>query len=202
MLFSDLVSLGSFVSSLAVLISVAFLYFQMREMTEQTRQSVKHARAQTAQARADRFVDYQMRAAENPALAIVIRRGLSGDETMSEDELSQFTAWCRGVLMDLWESFVQHREGLLQDSFFHTMTRGLPNLMGTPGMQLVWRSARSIYEPAYVEFMNEIVERGQAAGSAPVNMVQTWREGIARIKAMNSGALPAAEEQGPKTVAP
>lgn len=183
MTLADLASLGSFVSGIAVLASLVFLFFQMRQVSEQTRQALKQTRAQIAQGRATRSVDFQLRTAD-ANLATVWARGRNGDEAMSEAELGQFMAYCRALFVSAEESFMQHREGLLPDGLFHTMTRGYPSMMGGPGIQAMWDMTRHMYEPAFVEYIDDIAAQGRAAGYA-LAIGPAWRERLARFKAVN-----------------
>ncbi len=57
MTLSDLASLGSFVSGAAVLISLVFLYFQIRQVNAQVRQAERNQRALLQQGRAGRAAD-------------------------------------------------------------------------------------------------------------------------------------------------
>ena len=56
MSLSDLAALGSFVSRMAVLASLGFLYFQMRQITEQVRQAERNRQAIMQQGRAARHI--------------------------------------------------------------------------------------------------------------------------------------------------
>ena len=64
MSLSVLASLGSAISGFAVLISLVFLYFQLRQVTEQIRQAERNQRATIAQFRASRTVDAMLQGCE------------------------------------------------------------------------------------------------------------------------------------------
>src|SRR5215469_13035796 len=57
MSLSDLASLGSFVSGVAVLASLVFLYFQLRQIGLQVKQAEKNQQASIRQARVTRGVE-------------------------------------------------------------------------------------------------------------------------------------------------
>lgn len=69
MSLSDLASLGSFISALAVLISLIFLYFQLRQLAVQVKQAEKNQQAAIQQSRNHRRIDMFMDRANNPVLA-------------------------------------------------------------------------------------------------------------------------------------
>ena len=64
MSLSDLAALGSFVSGLAVLVSLIFLYFQLRQVNRQVRQSEKNQLALMNQGVINRTSDIIRFAAE------------------------------------------------------------------------------------------------------------------------------------------
>src|SRR5215469_1497977 len=61
---SDLASLGSFVSGVAVLISLVFLYFQVRQVTAQVRQAERNQQASIRHTRVSRSVQLQLEISE------------------------------------------------------------------------------------------------------------------------------------------
>ena len=74
MSLSDLASLGSFVSGLAVLISLVLLFFQLRQLNQQVRQTERNQQASIRHGRITRGVDIQLARAD-PGAADAWRRG-------------------------------------------------------------------------------------------------------------------------------
>src|SRR5262249_14451499 len=124
MSLSDLASLGSFVSGVAVLVSLVFLYFQIRQVSAQVEQSEKNQQAAIRQARVTRIFDWHM-GLTDAAIADVWRRGLEGNEDLSETELAQFTTVMRALFLHAEDSFYQHEAGLLNEAAFVTFSKGL-----------------------------------------------------------------------------
>src|SRR5262249_43888867 len=109
---SDLAALGSFVSGVAVLASLVFLFFQMRQTTEQVRQSEKNQRALLNQGHSDRFSTFLMWEAE-PHMASLSSRAMAGESNFTGMELRQLELELRGVMLSAQDAHIQHRAGLV-----------------------------------------------------------------------------------------
>ena len=101
MSLSDLASIGSLLSGIAVVISLAYLAFQIRQNT-------RHQRASMQQGRAARTVDLLLRTAE-PDMARAILRGRMGDGAIEPAEL-EHQEHVRGPLAD-----AAHQDQLAHD---------------------------------------------------------------------------------------
>src|SRR5215469_15552872 len=122
MSLSDLASLGSFVSGVAVLISLAFLYFQLRQVNSQVRQTEKNQQASIRQARSTRGVDITLRAATDPSLCEALTKGHPGRDDLSGVGLMQLYLYWRACFYEWEDAFYQHHDGLLTQSGFHSFT--------------------------------------------------------------------------------
>src|SRR5215472_18516570 len=100
MSLSDLASLGSFVSGFAVLVSLVFLYFQLRQLGIQVRQAEKNQVASIGHTRATRMVDFLMRRATSPQFADAVRKGSWGHDDVSLTELAQFRSYIQAAYLN------------------------------------------------------------------------------------------------------
>src|SRR5512135_2576923 len=91
MSLSDLASLGSFVSGVAVLASLVFLFFQVRQMTEQVRQSERNQQALIAQGARTRGVEIAL-ARMDPSAADAIAKGMAGADDITSTQYQQFVS--------------------------------------------------------------------------------------------------------------
>src|SRR5215467_13953304 len=98
MALSDLASLGSFVSGLAVLASLVYL-------TLQVRQAERYQKAIAQQARATRLSDLHMRLA---GVEEIVSKGFSGDVDLSLTELRQCRRYVRATLYNIEDTFRMH----------------------------------------------------------------------------------------------
>jgi len=132
MSLSDLASIGSLVSGVAVLVSLIYLAEQVRQTNQQA--SIRHSRV-------TRTVDIQL-AQTDPSVANAWRRGLQDPDEITEAELVQFLAVCRALFFHFEDSFYQHEEGLLNEDAFSTVLAGARALAGFPGFRVAWKTTR------------------------------------------------------------
>src|SRR5579864_7709910 len=104
MTLSELASIGSFVSGLAVLVSLVFLTLQIH-------QANKNQRAIIQQGRATRLADFLLHVAE-PSLLPAWSAGLRGDREIGPDRHFQFMYVARARFISFEDSFLQRRSGL------------------------------------------------------------------------------------------
>jgi hypothetical protein len=183
MSLSDLASLGSFVSGVAVLASLVFLYFQLRQVNLQVRQTERNQQALIRQNRATRVVDLNMRRAE-ASLIDAIRKGQNGDDDITPTELAQYRYNCVAMFFNLEDTYYQHEEGLLNDAAFTSFVLGLRSLFGQMGMQVMWETNRPSFPADFVQFIDKIIAETRVA--PPVDALAIWKAAIAAKRATAS----------------
>ena len=140
-LFNDLASLGTFVSSFAVLVLLIFLGIQTRQSTRNQRATIHHERLATVQELA--LLGTQAEAAE---LGI---RGSAGDESLSPVQTRQYLTVSLCTLRIMEELFYQHRDGMLDEARWATTPRRQRGFLSAPGFRAAWRTLAETFEPDY-----------------------------------------------------
>ena len=177
MSLSDLAALGSFISGFAVLVSLVFLYFQLKQVGEQVKQSEKNQQASIRLGRATRIVDITLARTE-PSLAAAFAKGMSGAQDISELQLSQYGSYCTALFNHAEDSFHQHEEGLLNEVAFQTFVAGWKMVFGTPGMRTQWKRQRTLYVGDFPEFMNRMCDQ-QSSALSIYPALTDWRVDVA-----------------------
>jgi hypothetical protein len=142
-------------SSLAVVLGLVFVGYELRQNTAMMRGS-------TMQAISDKYVDY-VTTLLDPIPADLMRRVHSGD--MTEDftplENTQITIMFNAFVQMLENSFLQHREGLVSEAVFESYgwTWGM---LQTARFEEYWRNRSSphVASPDFVEFFEARVRIG------------------------------------------
>jgi hypothetical protein len=191
---SDLASLGSFVSGIAVLVSLVYLALQVRQAT-------KHARAQIAQNRITRTVDANFRQTDGE-LSDIAGRGRMGDASLTQSEIARFMSFARAQFWNAEDNFMQHREGMLPKPMFLSFRGSMIGLMRGAGIQAAWELQRSVFDPDFVTFMDGVASDARAMGYTwtPAN----WSDLVAKYKAMGlsqEGVPPPSRPAGHSTSA-
>ena len=162
MSLSDLASIGTLVSSAAVLVSLIYLGLQMR-------QNAKHTRALIHQGRIERIIDIQLRTAE-PAMAAAVIASSGREPTPEAVRRHQFERYCWATFMSLQDSFDQHAEGLLGDEQFEGFRRGVAGVMSDEGVRDFWRSyGPGLGDSRFAMFVDEVIAGLPQSASGPAH---------------------------------
>jgi hypothetical protein len=174
MSLSDLAALGSFVSGVAVLVSLVLLFFQLRKLNQQVRQTERNQQASIRQGRSAQSVNIQL-ARLDPSVADAFRRGLQNPDEITQTELTQFLSTCRAYFQHVEDAFYQHEEGLLNDDAFATALAGTRGLAGYPGYRTAWKTARRGHAGGFRDFMDGIISRARLEPPSHFPSVDEWR---------------------------
>lgn len=185
MSLTDLASLGSFISGIAVLVSLVFLYFQLGQVTEQVKQAEKNQRASIGMARNTRIMEFTMGLTE-PSTADAYSLGMIADKDMTDTQIRQFASICTGRFFNSQDSFYQHRQGLLEDYEIANMTKGLKQAMRSPGFRVVYKRSRGVFGDEFTAYLDRILEETQATLNA--DAVGSFRAELAAERALALGA--------------
>ena len=188
MSLSDLASLGSFVSGVAVLISLVFLYFQLRQIGAQVIQAEKNQRASMRAERASRTIAVIQPLLE-PSAADAMYKGMAAEEQMSRTEVTQFSLFCLSRFYNLEDAFAQHADGLLDETAFANLTANLRYAFSSqPGFRTAWNIHRNQFDVGgdFVGFVDGLA--GASLVSGP-DTIARYREGFAAERAALQSAV-------------
>jgi len=135
MTLADLSSLGSFLSGIAVLASLIFVGFQLRQNTQAVRATASQAHASNLQQIVTPIV-------ENGEVARLWRLGMSDMESLTDDERVRFVAFLSG-LFRYWESSrLQWRHGQLDSEHWENVARQASDFAKLTGVRHFWEIRR------------------------------------------------------------
>ena len=172
MLLSELSNLGSFISGIAVLISLAYLSFQIRQNT-------KHSRALIQQGRAGRISEAALHFADLAGEPGIVKC-FDGDADVSASDLRRFLFMCRAAFVSAEDSWLQHEEGLLGGAGFNSFEASVRAGMGGKGVEMAWKLSRDGYEPGFRDFMDETLGSNSGGVFPPsqANLAR-WKAAVA-----------------------
>ncbi|MBS0273751.1 MAG: hypothetical protein JSR55_04965 [Proteobacteria bacterium] len=171
MTLSDLASIGSLVSGVAVLASLVYL-------ARQTQQNVRNSQALIQQGRAARIADTALRIAELRE-SEAIDKCFTGSPDVTDKDVARFLNICRAIYVSAEDSYFQHKQGLLDEIAFASFEHSVRAGMGAPGMAAGWILTRDMYEPEFRAYLDKL--HGQDM-HAPANSLQT--RGVIRWRAV------------------
>ena len=173
MTLSDLASIGSLISGVAVLASLIYL-------AQQTRQNVRHSRALIQQGRAARISDTALRLAELRE-SDAIDRCFEGSPEVSAKDLARFLFLCRAIFVSAEDSYFQHQQGLLDDMAFESFESSVKSGMGAGGVAAAWVMTANMYEPQFRDYMNRMMGDLKAPSARIQRGLDRWKEAIAAV---------------------
>jgi len=184
MSLSDLAALGSFISGLAVLISLVFLYFQLRQIGQQVTQAERNQQASIQQTRTNRLVDLYLRAATDSSLTEAIAKAMTGSDELTANQWRQFIAFSRASFLSGEDAYYQRKHGLMQEDAFENLVGYTKTTMVQPAMRLAWKQLRSNFGREFVAFFDKsIVEIPAAPVEDDAQTLVRWKADFAAERA-------------------
>lgn len=156
MMLSDLAALGSFVSGVAVLISLIFLWFQLRQMNEQGRQNLMAVRAAASQAHSANWQQLIEILIGSTEMARIWREGHDDLEALPEDERVRFLALCSGFFRFYDCARLQWLHGQLDDAHWHSAEHQLRDIIRQPGIQTFWAMRKHWHTPEFRDWIDSL----------------------------------------------
>lgn len=180
MSFSDLATVGNFVSGIAVLISLIYLGVQIR-------QAAKNQRGTMHQMRAALSTDAMLRISES-GLSNAFRAGLTGASDITEPQFWQYFYAANAVLRTTENAFSQYCEGLISEQHFDTAKASARVFLANRGFRALWRVTRKSREERFRGFMDQL--EANVPDSPSVDLFEAWKS------ALNQMSLHSAEAYG------
>lgn len=111
-------------SAIAVVISLLFVGYQLREHTEEIRASNRHQVTSMA-------MSATLSASTNPGLALAILKAGAGDE-LTPTEMSQYGYFIRAMLLDIQNAYLLNQEGRLDPQYWETRSALVLSYLARP----------------------------------------------------------------------
>ncbi len=170
-----LADLGEFVSGVAVVVSLVYLAFQVRQNTRSL-QAENYARG------LDRVAQMQARLSADAALARIFGRAALDPATLAPEERIRFT-WALYEMFGAFEfMFHQARRGALPAEVWERWSATLAWWISLPGVEAWWQAKPAPFSASFSSHVGGIV------ASNPVD-----REAARRWQQFLAGGAPASE---------
>lgn len=174
MSLNDLASIGSFVSGIAVVISLIYLSMQIRQNT-------RHERAAMQQGRAARTVDILLRTAESE-MADVVLLGRSANPDMTASELEKFLRATTAIFISFEDGYVLRRSGMLDASTIAGDDAAMKNhIFPWPGYRIAWEMLKSGMQPDFRTYVDTLATSVPLISSS--DRLARWRALISEQRA-------------------
>lgn len=146
MTLQDLGSIGEFLGSLGVIISLIYLAIQIRQNT-------RSVRAATHQAFVEVNSSFAALLLNNDSMARVYRIGIDDYSKLNEDEQVQFDMLMVTYFRNMQSLFHQHNTGMLEDQVWEGSVRNMLWYIRQPGVLEWWKSRRRMFSTPFCAFL-------------------------------------------------
>jgi hypothetical protein len=172
MTLSDLASLGSFVSAIAVLVSLVYLALQVR-------QAEKNQRAVLNQGYITRVADYLRWYAEAP-INELRTRVIAGDTTFTAEELLRLQLALRVTLLSAQDAYLQHKTGLVDKMTLDNSMRSVRHSwLSQPVYRALWLQQAPTIAPEFAEVIENMLR--ETPVTKPNDMVSLFHADLAKV---------------------
>jgi|KBSMisStandDraft_5_1062788.scaffolds.fasta_scaffold337096_1 hypothetical protein len=172
MSFSDLASIGSFVSASAVLVSLIYLAIQVR-------QAEKNQRAVLNQGYITRVTDYLRWYAESP-INELRARVMAGDISFTAEELLRLQLALRVTLLSAQDAYLQHKAGLVDAMTLDNSMRSIRiTWLNFPVYRALWQQQAPTIAPEFAAVIETMLR--ETPVTKPSDMVSLFRADLAKI---------------------
>jgi hypothetical protein len=166
MTLTDLSAIGSFVSGIAVVVSLVFLTLQIR-------QTNRNQRSLMQQARTGRIVQSLLQCTD-PYLSEILALANADCTALSPAQIWAFYGMVGAIFWSYEDSFMQFRAGTLDkqswDSDLATIKRPLHN----PAYRVVWKMARDGMSGEYRDTLNAMMHDAKAQSGTLTDAWKTY----------------------------
>ena len=162
MTLEDLGNIGEFVGAIAVVITLVYLAFQIRQNTRQITQNTQAVHLAAVDSIMSAATDVRRSIIENEDVARIYHEGLSDQENLSEVDQTRFRVLMISAFRAFQSSYQQgFRSGLAPENWRidHAIAA---RVLEQPGARKFWDRYKHEFESGFVEEMDSILRELEA----------------------------------------
>ena len=136
--WQDLGSIGELISAIAVVVSLVYLAFQIRQNTSQINQNTKAAQATAFDSSITNAMVARQAIFENEDVARIFHQGSIDPKALSEEELLRYRLIIHNVLWSIWNVQSQAQVGGVSAETWQAQIAILRRLFSSEGARWFW----------------------------------------------------------------
>ena len=156
MTLQDLGNLGEFIGAVAVVVSLVYVAYQLRQNTIQMAEHSRSLRLAANDATADQFSRFRDPLIRDPQIASLWLRGREDFSALSPEEQVQAGAMFLELYFAHQSVFIRAQEGALERNIWERQARVVSSELRSPGVQTWWSRANRIFDPRFVSAVDEL----------------------------------------------
>jgi hypothetical protein len=158
MSWQDLGSIGEMISAIAVVVSLIYLAFQIRQNTNQIDQNTEAARASAFDSTVTQTMHARNIIIENEDVARIFHEGSIDPDSLSEQERLRYRLIVHNVLWSIWNLQAQAQVGGLAKETWEVQLVILKRIMSSKGVQWFWANYRGEFGQSFQEEVAKLLE--------------------------------------------
>ena len=162
MSLGDLANLGQIIGAIAVVISLFYVAYQIRQNTNAVRSA-------TAQAVHEHFAKWYHLLAADGDLSQIAANGLRDYASLSEQEKTRFIATFMAFLSYSQNAFLKWRQGLLASALWMGWELLIMNLICAPGGRAFWKERSYLFGEEFRQYVeSDLMKRPPHPNAKPM----------------------------------
>lgn len=162
MSLGDLANLGQIIGAIAVVISLFYVAYQIRQNTNAVRSA-------TAQAVHEHFAKWYHLLAADGDLSQIAANGLRDYASLSEQEKTRFIATFMAFLSYSQNAFLKWRQGLLSSALWMGWELLIMNLICAPGGKAFWKERSYLFGEEFRQYVeSDLMKRPPHPNAKPM----------------------------------
>lgn len=151
MTIQELGSIGEFVGAIAVVLSLVYLAYQIRQNTRSVRASTHHTSARAAYETQNLF-------AESEAVARIFRTGAREPNKLTGDERVRFDAIMRTFFIWYEDTYFHYRNSMIDREVWEARQRSMLGHLRSAGISSWWSKNSHIFADSFVSYVGRLLE--------------------------------------------
>ncbi len=147
MTFMEVAALGEGIGGFAVLITLLYLAYQMKQTTRIEKSSAQRDILKQARSWFELTLKF-------PNLFNIIQKGLNDWKSLKPDEQDKCSAWAFSCVFMVEQAFYMQRDGFINDASFRGFEGAIIAIIRTPGGKIWWKYAQNLLGIDVVEHIN------------------------------------------------
>ena len=161
--------IAEIISAIAVVLSLIFLAFQIRDGTRQTALNTQAVQATALQQHFQQHTLLSLAQIQNPDLDAVLTKGQDGLAGLSSDERSNFIPFAASEMRNHFVAYELMRSGLLPESQWRTFEAALERLLNrSAGARELWEIRRDEYPEEFRALVDRLTNEAEGIESGGI----------------------------------
>jgi hypothetical protein len=169
MTLEDLGNIGEFVAAIAVVVSLVYVAFQIRQGSRQIVQNTNSVLGSVELETTRLHSDWLLSVAQSSELGRIWRLGISEPTKLTEDEKVQFAMLIGSAFYAIEGPFRQYQRGLLSEDSWEPMDELIARYMRSPAVLEWWANRDVPFAKTFSEYVDSKVSASSRDDDEPAD---------------------------------